>query len=318
MTRPNAYTVSRPPRCPAKGWCRRRPAAASGLSPDARRMLRVIDELPEDEEAASRIPVMAVDSRVLELLDELGNSGCTPEEVFTACPELLPEVRQRAATRCAPSRQTSMRCFQRRSPDQASPRYRPEDTAAHSNLGYAFYAKGRLDEAIDHLHESIRLDPRSTPMAQNNLAYALAAKGQSEEAIGHYQQALRLDTGFVLAQTNLSQTLYDAACTAVQRTPGKGSQQERIGQPDGAGRRRQALDWLRANLELTTKLRNDGRTVAWLDQYHEGIPAHAEQEFRLDPHNSLRGARSAPRSGSAIPSKGPRSGTGDTERGAQE
>jgi serine/threonine-protein kinase len=44
---------------------------------------------------------MAVDSRVQELLDELGNSGRTPEEVCAACPELLPEVRRRWLQMCA-------------------------------------------------------------------------------------------------------------------------------------------------------------------------------------------------------------------------
>src|SRR6516225_11905360 len=44
---------------------------------------------------------MAVDSRVQELLDELGDSGCTPEEVCAACPELLPEVRRRWLQMCA-------------------------------------------------------------------------------------------------------------------------------------------------------------------------------------------------------------------------
>ena len=38
---------------------------------------------------------MADESRVQELLDELSDSGCTPEEVCGACPELLPEVRRR-------------------------------------------------------------------------------------------------------------------------------------------------------------------------------------------------------------------------------
>ncbi len=38
---------------------------------------------------------MAVDSRVQELLDEISDSGRTPEEVCGACPELLPEVRRR-------------------------------------------------------------------------------------------------------------------------------------------------------------------------------------------------------------------------------
>src|SRR5215469_12593832 len=43
---------------------------------------------------------MAVDSRVQQLLDELGDSGCTPEEVCAAFPELLPEVRRRWLQMC--------------------------------------------------------------------------------------------------------------------------------------------------------------------------------------------------------------------------
>ena len=38
---------------------------------------------------------MAVESRVQELLDEIADSGRTPEEVCVACRELLPEVRHR-------------------------------------------------------------------------------------------------------------------------------------------------------------------------------------------------------------------------------
>ena len=38
---------------------------------------------------------MASDPRVLELLEEMLNSGKTPEEVCRDCPELLPEVRRR-------------------------------------------------------------------------------------------------------------------------------------------------------------------------------------------------------------------------------
>ena len=44
---------------------------------------------------------MAVDSQVQELLDELCDSGCTPEEVGATCPELLPEVRRRWLRMCA-------------------------------------------------------------------------------------------------------------------------------------------------------------------------------------------------------------------------
>ena len=58
---------------------------------------------------------MAVDPRLQELLDELCDSGCTPEEVCAACPERLPEVRRRWLQMCA-SRRTSMRCFRRPGP----------------------------------------------------------------------------------------------------------------------------------------------------------------------------------------------------------
>jgi len=44
---------------------------------------------------------MAVDPLVQELLDELCDSGCTPEQVCAACPELLPEVRRRWLRMCA-------------------------------------------------------------------------------------------------------------------------------------------------------------------------------------------------------------------------
>src|SRR6516165_10725880 len=38
---------------------------------------------------------MAAESRVQQLLEEISDSGRTPEEVCRDCPELLPEVRRR-------------------------------------------------------------------------------------------------------------------------------------------------------------------------------------------------------------------------------
>jgi hypothetical protein len=51
--------------------------------------------------AASRSRAMASQSRVQQLLDKLGDSGCTPEEVCAACPEVLPNVRRRCRQMCA-------------------------------------------------------------------------------------------------------------------------------------------------------------------------------------------------------------------------
>src|SRR6516225_7092882 len=50
--------------------------------------------------AASRSPDMAAETRVQELLDEISDSGSSPEEVCGACPELLPEVRRRWLQMC--------------------------------------------------------------------------------------------------------------------------------------------------------------------------------------------------------------------------
>src|SRR4051794_41332938 len=51
--------------------------------------------------AASRSADMAAESRVQQLLDEISDSGRTPEEVCGAYPELLPEVRRRWREMCA-------------------------------------------------------------------------------------------------------------------------------------------------------------------------------------------------------------------------
>src|SRR3954468_1435058 len=45
--------------------------------------------------AASGSTDMAAESLMQQLLDEICDSGRTPEEVCAACPELLPEVRRR-------------------------------------------------------------------------------------------------------------------------------------------------------------------------------------------------------------------------------
>ena len=43
---------------------------------------------------------MADEPRVQQLLDEISDSGRTPEEVCGDCPELLPEVRRRWQQMC--------------------------------------------------------------------------------------------------------------------------------------------------------------------------------------------------------------------------
>src|SRR5262249_23136517 len=70
--------------------------AAPGRAPSAPSVRHpAAPELSTTEAAASMSRAMADDPRVQQLLDEISDSGCTPELVCRDCPELLPEVRRR-------------------------------------------------------------------------------------------------------------------------------------------------------------------------------------------------------------------------------
>jgi serine/threonine-protein kinase len=65
------------------------------------------------------------------------------------------------------------------------------------------------------------------------------------------------------AQPALADTdRYNAACAAARAGVGDGADGASLGGPERAGRRRQALDWLRAELALRTRLFEGGKAVA--------------------------------------------------------
>jgi tetratricopeptide (TPR) repeat protein len=98
--------------------------------------------------------------------------------------------------------------------DEAMQHYRraialdPKYAAAHNNLGLALKAKGQLDEAIAAFRRAIALDPKLA-VAHNNLGTALYAKGQVDEAIAAFRQAIKLDPKYANAHNNLGNALYD-------------------------------------------------------------------------------------------------------------
>ena len=49
-----------------------------------------------------------------------------------------------------------------------------------------------LDEAIEHFHEGLKIDPKSA-MTHYNLARALAKRGDIEEALAQYRTALQIN-----------------------------------------------------------------------------------------------------------------------------
>jgi tetratricopeptide (TPR) repeat protein len=76
----------------------------------------------------------------------------------------------------------------------------------HANLGFTLYIKDRLNEAIDHYQQALRIDPKLVP-AHTNLGVALADQGRLDKAIEHYRKALRLDPTYALTHYNLANAL---------------------------------------------------------------------------------------------------------------
>ena len=89
---------------------------------------------------------------------------------------------------------------------RAAVRLKPDDTAAHSNLGLALSNQGKLAEAIAEYREAIRLKPDDA-VAHTNLGGALRKQGKRAEAIAEYREAIRLKPDFAAAHFDLATVL---------------------------------------------------------------------------------------------------------------
>jgi serine/threonine-protein kinase len=101
------------------------------------------------------------------------------------------------------------------------------------------------------------------------LGWALRHSGRSDEALGFFRAALALRPESSLAEDSIRVTLrandwfYAAARAAVRAAAGSNLPEARNGEQERAGLRRQALDWLRACLELRVRLLKDDKAVSW-------------------------------------------------------
>jgi Flp pilus assembly protein TadD len=84
---------------------------------------------------------------------------------------------------------------------------------AQNGLGDALASQGRVDEAIAHLSEAVRINP-DFPPAQNNLGVELKRQRHLGEAIDHYSQALRTKPDFAEAHNNLANALDEEGRTS--------------------------------------------------------------------------------------------------------
>jgi serine/threonine-protein kinase len=166
-----------------------------------------------------------------------------------------------------------------------------KDARAHHNLANALGAQGRVDEAIREYRRAIELDPKREGVLVG-LGNALAAKGLAAEAVQAYRTALKIDSpgrcgpallGLASAlgrlgkypeairsyrsafslQPELAEHLgaghrLAAARAAALAAADQGRDAGPLDEKEGAGLRRQALDWLRADLAAWTRVVDKG------------------------------------------------------------
>ena len=165
----------------------------------------------------------------------------------------------------------------------------PKHAAAHANLGIALKDKGQVDEAIACYKKAIELDPKWA-VAQTLLAQAeRMAAGQdkfadfqngsytpasNDERLGlaevvrdqeaNQYAATSLYAAAFAADPKLADDLkaghrYNAACFASLAAAGQGEDAAKLDNAERTRLRKQALDWLRADLALRTKQLETGK-----------------------------------------------------------
>jgi serine/threonine-protein kinase len=165
----------------------------------------------------------------------------------------------------------------------------PNNATAHTNLGILLFQKEDRDKGIDHLRAALKIEPKNSAF-HNNMANALAGQKDFEAALLHYRIAIVLDPKNASAHYNLAVALgrkgdfaaavhsyaaafaadpkivedprsgarYGAAQSAALAAAGKSEDSSRLDDKERARLRKQALDWLRADLKAINKLADDG------------------------------------------------------------
>jgi protein O-mannosyl-transferase len=146
----------------------------------------------------------------------------------------------------------------------------PNAWLAHNNLGVASGQAGRLQEAIGHFEQALRIKPDYAE-AHYNLGNALSQEGKLEDAIGHWEQAVRIKPGYAEAHYNLGGTL--ARLGKVQEAIMHFEQALRI-KPDDA----------EAHYNLGTALVRVGRVQEAMGHWEQAVkikPDYAEAHYDL-------------------------------------
>jgi tetratricopeptide (TPR) repeat protein len=93
---------------------------------------------------------------------------------------------------------------------QEALRIDPNSALPHLNLGLGLFQKGKVDEAITQYQAALEINAEDAD-AHYGLANALRQKGRVDEAIAHFQKALQIRPDYAKAQNNLGNALLKMA-----------------------------------------------------------------------------------------------------------
>lgn len=81
-------------------------------------------------------------------------------------------------------------------------RIRPDFMSTYLSMGVALREQGNYDAAIWHFHAALRINPNNA-IAHNNLGVVLARKGNAKESAYQFSEAIRIDPDYAGAYYNL-------------------------------------------------------------------------------------------------------------------
>jgi len=156
----------------------------------------------------------------------------------------------------------------------------PANPLRHDAVAALYLDVGRLDDAINELGQSLRLNSESAP-THYNLGFALAGRGRRDAAIAEFQEALRIDPDYAQAHNNLGALLQVAGQL-----------------PQALDHYQRAIALRPDNIEtrnnLGQLLLNTGRVTEAADQFREALALRADSPPALAGLAWIRATASDP------------------------
>jgi len=146
---------------------------------------------------------------------------------------------------------------------------------AHNNLGTFLAGQGKMDEALAHYAEALRVRPDYAD-SYYNIGVALDNLGRSGEAMAHYAEALRFRPGYPEAHNNLGALLHQ-----------QGRLREAMNHYLEAVRLRP--DYADARQNLGSVLASQGKNAEAIEQYKRALAINPENGAIRSALEKLKG-----------------------------